>query len=56
MIPADWTDIPYEAFEGCKDLRKVLIPAKITEIQTNAFAWSGRLEVIEFEANSTLET
>eukprot|EP00588_Corethron_pennatum_P024683 CAMPEP_0194324372 /NCGR_PEP_ID=MMETSP0171-20130528/27650_1 /TAXON_ID=218684 /ORGANISM="Corethron pennatum, Strain L29A3" /LENGTH=60 /DNA_ID=CAMNT_0039083259 /DNA_START=47 /DNA_END=226 /DNA_ORIENTATION=+ len=28
-IPADWTDIPWGAFRDCKDLKKVLIPAKI---------------------------
>jgi len=54
-IPANWTAIPEYAFWYCTDLRKVLIPAKITEIQASAFSRSG-LEEVEFEANSQLET
>jgi len=52
-IPADWTDIPERAFRKCTDLKKVVIPAEITEIKNRAFDLS-RLEVIEFEDKSQL--
>jgi len=53
VIPATWTSVPKEAFFYCDEIKKVVMPAKITAIYTNAFGSSG-LEVIEFEANSKL--
>jgi len=55
-IPDTWTSIPESAFQWCKDLKKVVIPEKITAIHDAAFYIATILEVVEFEAGSRLVT
>eukprot|EP00588_Corethron_pennatum_P002777 CAMPEP_0194288244 /NCGR_PEP_ID=MMETSP0169-20130528/36437_1 /TAXON_ID=218684 /ORGANISM="Corethron pennatum, Strain L29A3" /LENGTH=99 /DNA_ID=CAMNT_0039035195 /DNA_START=55 /DNA_END=350 /DNA_ORIENTATION=- len=40
-IPNDWTEIDFEAFAECEEIKSVDIPAKIIRIKEGAFFKSG---------------
>eukprot|EP00588_Corethron_pennatum_P017044 CAMPEP_0194305154 /NCGR_PEP_ID=MMETSP0171-20130528/2652_1 /TAXON_ID=218684 /ORGANISM="Corethron pennatum, Strain L29A3" /LENGTH=182 /DNA_ID=CAMNT_0039056591 /DNA_START=79 /DNA_END=624 /DNA_ORIENTATION=+ len=56
VIPADWTEIPRDAFRECDALKSVVIPKEISIIHNFAFFVSVYLKKVEFENGSQLHT
>lgn len=56
IIPDYVEIIDYSAFEKCKDLKKVTIPASVKEIKSSAFSNCIKLESVTIEEESELET
>ena len=50
------TDIKENAFEGCRNLQSIEIPASVTDIGPNAFSDCPELKNVTFEENSQLKS